>query len=147
MLERVIERFPWMARRYLENFFYGYLIHRSSCFGKNVRLENRNSKLTIGEKAAIGTNSLFDLTSSVSIGKNVEIASGVTITTHDSSKKPSVSKPVVVKDGAYIGTGAIVLMGVTIGEKSIVGAGAVVTKNVGPGETVVGIPARQAKKN
>ena len=49
--------------------------------------------------------------------------------------------PTVVKRGASIGSGATILCGVTIGEKAIVGAGAVVTKDVAPGATVVGNPA------
>lgn len=47
-----------------------------------------------------------------------------------------------VRKGASIGSGATVLCGVTIGEKSIVGAGSVVTKDVAPGEIVAGNPAR-----
>ena len=48
----------------------------------------------------------------------------------------------VVEDGASIGSGAVILGGVTIGRGALVGAGAVVTKNVSPGEVVAGVPAR-----
>jgi acetyltransferase-like isoleucine patch superfamily enzyme len=51
-------------------------------------------------------------------------------------------KPVRVKAGADIGMGAIILPGITIGEGSIVGAGAVVTKDMPPFAVVVGVPAR-----
>lgn len=51
--------------------------------------------------------------------------------------------PTVVKRGASIGSGATILCGVTIGERAVVGAGAVVTKDVAGGTTVVGNPARQ----
>ena len=47
-----------------------------------------------------------------------------------------------VRDGAAIGSGAVILPGVTIGERAMVGAGAVVTKDVPPGGTVAGVPAR-----
>jgi len=66
-------------------------------------------------------------------------------------KKPTMEKtlnktwelsPVLVKAGASIGSGAIIMGGVTIGEKAMVGAGAVVTKDVPARATVVGIPAR-----
>lgn len=50
--------------------------------------------------------------------------------------------PTIVKKGASIGSGATILCGVTIGEKAIVGAGAVVTKDVPPGMIVVGVPAK-----
>ena len=48
----------------------------------------------------------------------------------------------VVERRASIGSGAIVLCGVTIGEGAVVGAGAVVTRDVAPHETVTGVPAR-----
>jgi acetyltransferase-like isoleucine patch superfamily enzyme len=51
-----------------------------------------------------------------------------------------------VESGATIGGGATILPGVKIGAKSTVGAGAVVTKNVAPGTTVVGNPARPINK-
>ena len=51
--------------------------------------------------------------------------------------------PTCVKRGASIGSGAAILCGVTIGEEAIVGAGAVVTRDVPPGAVVTGVPARQ----
>jgi acetyltransferase-like isoleucine patch superfamily enzyme len=51
--------------------------------------------------------------------------------------------PILVKRGASIGSGATILCGVTIGERAVVGAGAVVTRDVADGATVVGNPARQ----
>lgn len=47
-----------------------------------------------------------------------------------------------IEDGASIGSGAVVLGGVTVGADALVGAGAVVTRDVAPGATVVGNPAR-----
>ncbi|MGE0201140.1 MAG: acyltransferase [Candidatus Melainabacteria bacterium] len=50
--------------------------------------------------------------------------------------------PTVVKHGASIGSGAVILCNVTIGENALIGAGAVVTKDVPPGGVVAGNPAR-----
>lgn len=50
--------------------------------------------------------------------------------------------PTTVRRGASIGSGAVILCGVTIGARAIVGAGAVVTRDVGEGEVVAGVPAR-----
>lgn len=55
--------------------------------------------------------------------------------------------PTVIKRGASIGSGATILCGVTIGERAIVGAGAVVTKDVSAETTVAGNPAQSVKPN
>jgi UDP-2-acetamido-3-amino-2,3-dideoxy-glucuronate N-acetyltransferase len=51
--------------------------------------------------------------------------------------------PTLVRRGASIGSGATILCGVTVGERAVVGAGAVVTKDVADGATVIGNPARE----
>jgi galactoside O-acetyltransferase len=51
-------------------------------------------------------------------------------------------KPVVIEDNVYIGTGAIILLGVTVHEMSVMGAGAVITKYVPSFTVVVGVPAK-----
>ena len=52
---------------------------------------------------------------------------------------------VKIKDDVWIGAGVIILSGVTIGECSVIGAGAVVTKDVEPYTVVAGVPARKIK--
>lgn len=52
------------------------------------------------------------------------------------------AEPPVVREGASIGAGAVILPGVEIGRGAMIGAGAVVTRNVADGETVSGMPAR-----
>ncbi len=54
--------------------------------------------------------------------------------------------PTIVRKGASIGAGAVIVCGVTIGEGAMVGAGSVVTKDVPPHSLVVGNPARVIKK-
>jgi len=53
--------------------------------------------------------------------------------------------PTRVCRGASIGSGAAILCGITIGERALVGAGAVVTKDVAPNATVAGVPARMLR--
>lgn len=52
------------------------------------------------------------------------------------------SRPVIIKKGAFIGAHSIILKGVTIGERAVIGAGSVVTKDVGENEIWAGNPAR-----
>ena len=54
--------------------------------------------------------------------------------------------PTLIKKGASIGSSSTVLAGITIGERAIIGAGAVVTKDVLPGTIVAGVPARVLRK-
>jgi acetyltransferase-like isoleucine patch superfamily enzyme len=51
--------------------------------------------------------------------------------------------PTLVRKGAAIGSGAVIMCGVTIGEGAMIGAGAVVTRDVAPGAVVYGVPARK----
>ena len=88
-----------------------------------------------------------DLTS---VGNNVWIA-GAWISGHDGSavmlgraygRKLDAVGPVILNDDVFIGRGATILPGVTIGPRAIVGAGAVVSRDVPPNSVVAGNPAR-----
>ena len=125
---------------------------------KGARLEavgNMNApfpKISIGD----GTSAQFYLhcgaAESISIGQNVLIAGRVYITDHDhafedSDRPPSlasglVSAPVVIEDGAWLGEGCVILKGVTVGQRAVIGANAVVTHDVPPLSVVVGVPAK-----
>lgn len=56
-----------------------------------------------------------------------------------------ISKPVIIKEGAFIGAHSIILKGVTIGKRAVIGAGSVVTKDIGDMEIWAGNPARFIK--
>ena len=57
-------------------------------------------------------------------------------------KPPHATAPIVIHDSVWIGAGAIILPGISIGEKSIVAAGSVVTKSVPSHTLVAGVPAK-----
>lgn len=59
---------------------------------------------------------------------------------HDDAKRTVA--PVVIGARSYVGAAAIVLPGVTVGEDAVIGAGAVVTRDIPPGQTWAGVPAR-----
>jgi maltose O-acetyltransferase len=86
---------------------------------------------------------------SIEIGDGCQIGPSVQILTADHPRDPvrrrqglESGKPVRIGRNAWIGSGAIILPGVTVGEDAIVGAGSVVTCDVPEGATVVGNPAR-----
>ena len=60
--------------------------------------------------------------------------------------KPSIEKPIIIGKNVWIGTGAIILPGITLGDHAIIGAGSVVTKDVPPETIVVGNPAKYLRK-
>ncbi|MBW2983846.1 acyltransferase [Candidatus Woesearchaeota archaeon] len=90
---------------------------------------------------------------SVSIGNEVVISPHVKIIAHSNYGKalyPYMGKRKVekvrIEDGAFIGIGAIILKGVTIGKCAVVGAGSVVTKDVAPYTVAAGVPAKPIKR-
>jgi acetyltransferase-like isoleucine patch superfamily enzyme len=86
------------------------------------------------------------------MGKNVFIAPKVAFvpSNNHTPGKPSVMVPdkyrLEIGDDVWIGYGAILLMNLKIGKGATIGAGAVVTHDVKPGDIVAGVPARSIKK-
>ncbi len=121
-------------------------------YGKNIH---------VGSHVIINMNCTFVDNNRIDIGNRVLIASDVKIYTATHSTNPAVrnhsghpnpaywcctySRPVRIEDEAWIGGGAILLPGVTIGRGSVIGAGAVVTRDVPPYSVAVGNPARVIK--
>ncbi len=84
----------------------------------------------------------------IHIGAGTEIGPAVQIYAADHPRDPAIrrsglecGKPVTVGQQVWIGGGAILLPGITVGDGAIIGAGSVVTRNVAPGVTVAGNPA------
>jgi len=104
------------------------------------------SSVAIGAHTVINREVLLDGRSGLTIGDNVSISEGVVILTleHDPNSPTfeNRGKPVIIHDRAFIGTQAMILPGVTIGEGAIVAARAVVTHDVAPYTIVAGVPAR-----
>jgi maltose O-acetyltransferase len=102
--------------------------------------------ISVGRDTIIGEKTVLDGRAPLKIGSHVDIASEVMIynAQHDVSdeKFGAVAEPVQIEDYVFIGPRAIILPGVTIGRGAIVGAGAVVTKDVEPLQIVGGVPAK-----
>ncbi|MGA6838653.1 acyltransferase [Priestia megaterium] len=113
-----------------------------------------NAKIRIGNNVGMSNTTIFAC-ESITVGNNVFIGGSVKIYDTDFhwldydkrvSEPDGLTKPVVINDGVFIGAHTIILKGVTIGEKSVVGAGSVVTKNIPKGEIWAGNPARFIRK-
>lgn len=85
----------------------------------------------------------------ITIGRDVQIGPSVQLLTPTHPLDPQARRnkleagaPIVIHDNVWLGGGAIVLAGVTIGENSVIGAGAVVTRDVPANVVAVGNPAR-----
>lgn len=93
----------------------------------------------------------------ITIGRNVWITAGCQLLCHQRDLSGYVRgvpvmdlelryAPIVIKDGAHIGIGSIIMPGVTIGKGAVIGAGAVVTKDVPDYCLAVGVPAKVVRK-
>ncbi|MEO5950999.1 MAG: acyltransferase [Chloroflexia bacterium] len=102
--------------------------------------------ITIGRKCVINQQCCLDGRGGLTIGDYVDISAGVWILTdsHDMSDPlfREILAPVTIGNHVWIGSRALILPGVTIGEGAVVAAGAVVAGNVEPFTVVAGVPAR-----
>lgn len=134
----------------------------NSCLGSNpiggdtrtILFAKGKGKIRIGDGCGISNATLFAC-DSITLGNQVLIGGSTKIYDADfhwldferrMSELGGETSPVVIMDGAFIGAHCIILKGVTIGEKSIVGAGSVVTKSIPNGEIWAGNPAKFIRK-
>ena len=137
----------WLRRVLANRIFY-------SC-GQGVVIKSRayfgtGAFLVIGDRSQLGVNCKVEsdlvMGSDVVMGPDVVIMSSAhafertDIPINQQGNLPR--KPVVIGNDVWIGTRVIILPGVNIGDQAVIGAGAVVTKNVPPRAIVVGNPAR-----
>jgi acetyltransferase-like isoleucine patch superfamily enzyme len=121
----------------------GEIVVESCSFESGVRLEvYPGATLTIGKGVYLNRNVHVVTAGAVTIGPGTKIGWDTVIMDtdlHGHSEKPAQAKPIVIEENVWIGCRVIVLKGVRIGAGAIVGAGAVVTKDV-PSLAVVGSP-------
>ena len=126
--------------------------------GKNVVFHFRTEvrglyRLKIGDGTIIGDNALLSAQRGLTIGKNVNLSSNVSIYSgaHDHRdpyfrSTAATTRPITIGDRVWIGSNAIILTGVNIGDGAVVCAGCVVTKDVEPYAVVAGIPAKKVNE-
>jgi acetyltransferase-like isoleucine patch superfamily enzyme len=126
---------------------YGCKIGEDTKVGTFVEIQKG---ATIGARCKISSHSF--ICEGVTLEDEVFVGHGVMFTNDKVPRATSEGAlqteadwtviPTLVCKGASIGSGATIICGVTIGEKAVIGAGAVVTRNVPPGAIVAGVPAR-----
>ena len=109
-------------------------IGKGSFLNTEIRFGAPNDKIIIGANVQIGPRVMFE---TVNHGLTYIPGQG----------RGSWTKPIIVEDEVWIGVGAIITQGVTVGRGSVVAAGAVVTKDVEPNTVVGGVPAKLIRKN
>ncbi len=132
----------------------------------NISMETDDAILSVGENVYIRKDTLIVCTKSIEIGSYVLISGGCIIQDSDNHsldfeiRKHDVkdwlmfkhdwsrheSKSIVIDRGAWLGARVIVLKGVRVGEKTVVGAGSVVTKTLNPNSVYAGNPAQFIKR-
>ena len=110
------------------------------------------SHLTVGPRTFANFGLVALDVASITIGADVQIGTNVQLLTPTHPLEPGprrdkweAARPIVIGDNVWLGSGAIVLPGVTIGDNTVVGAGSVVTRDLPANVVAVGNPARVMK--
>jgi maltose O-acetyltransferase len=134
---------------------YALLVERFASVGEDALIRppffcDYGHNITLGARAFLNYNCIILDVETVSIGEGTAIGPSVQILASDHPRDPALrrqkvrfGRPVMIGANVWIGGGAIILPGVTIGDDAIVGAGSIVTRDVPAGVTVVGNPARE----
>lgn len=105
--------------------------------------------VTIGKRSTLNQGVFLSAGAKISIGDDVHISPYVIINaqglSYGKNNQEHFKKEVIIEDGVWIASGVIINPGVKIGHHAVVGAGAVVTKDVAPNMLAVGVPARDLK--
>jgi maltose O-acetyltransferase len=108
-----------------------------------------HARLTVGEECWFNIRLTLNLGNRITIGDRVAIGHEVMLLTESHELGPEerraanlISMPIVIGSGVWIGARAIILPGVTIGDSSVIAAGAVVSKDVPANVLAGGVPAR-----
>lgn len=135
--------FKWQwVRAYINNCIATKLPHWNAPFR---RFLFRLSGIRIGRNGFIGMNGIMEdyHPENVVIEDNVTISFGVTFIAHGAKQnKTNAEKHIIIRENAYVGAASVLLPGIEIGRMAVIGAGAVVTKDVPAGAIVAGSPAR-----
>ncbi len=117
-----------------------------------IKMGKHEGSITIGNNVLVMSGVRVSSASGITIGDDTMLANFCYLTDadwhdiHDRTEVVGATSPIVLEKNVWIGDSAIVCKGVRVGENSIVGAGAVVTKDVPPNVVVAGNPAKIVKR-
>lgn len=138
--------FYFIRHQYLRQVL-GIIIGRGSSIQMGVRIQGAN--IAIGDRTVVNYQASLDGRFKIDIGQDCSISSEACILSlsHelDSPDFSPKGGAVRIEDRVWIGTRAIILPGVHLGEGCVVGAGSVVTRSFPPYSVVAGVPARMIK--
>ena len=115
--------------------------------GVDIRTAGTNCWIEIGDNSYLGPYVCMAGPGNIKIGKNCQIASHSGVYANNHRDYGLSREGIEIEDNCWIGSGVRILDGVTIGRGSVIGAGAVVTKNIPANSIAVGIPAKVIKRS
>jgi len=143
-----------MLFRYLYMKKYCEFLGENVYIGKTVNFKNIQN-LKIGSNVSIHSFNYIDAYGGIKIGDNVSIANHCTLISSDHTwsdintpikYNDILKKPIIINDDVWVAAGCRILGDVKISTRTVVGAGAVVNKNLEAYSLYVGVPAKKIKK-
>jgi len=115
--------------------------------GVDIRTAGSDCWIEIGDNSYLGPYVCMAGPGNIKIGKNCQIASHSGVYANNHRNYGLSREGIEIEDNCWIGSGVRILDGVTIGRGSVIGAGAVVTKNIPRDSIAVGVPAKVIKRS
>jgi acetyltransferase-like isoleucine patch superfamily enzyme len=147
---------PWNIKIHGKHISIGKNVHVVTAKDRHVTfstwtLMDHQGHIELGDNVLVCPGTRFDSASRISIGNNCMFAAGAYITDadwhdiYDRTQSVGSTRPITLFDNVWIGDGAIVCKGVSIGTNSVIGAGSVVTSDIPANVIAAGNPARVVK--
>jgi acetyltransferase-like isoleucine patch superfamily enzyme len=115
--------------------------------GVDIRVAGDDCSIEIGDRTYLGPYVCMAGPGNIKVGKNCLIASQTGIYANNHRDYGLSREGIVIGDYCWLGSGVRILDGVTIGDNSVIGAGAVVTKSIPDRSLAVGVPAKVIKRS